>query len=131
MISFAATSNIISTSVDEVNQKSHKIIAHFTPNRSIGKVAVIRDVSTVFRVHMDQRTIGGREAGMRDAALLAVWLIGLFGLIGGVVIAVARFVRRDTARYDEQVTWAAYAPGNGDRHDGSAPGSEKGKSSES
>ncbi|TVY00631.1 hypothetical protein [Cohnella terricola] len=45
---------------------------------------------------------------MRDAALLAVWLIGLFTLIGGVLAAVARFVRRDSARYDEQFTWAAF-----------------------
>jgi uncharacterized membrane protein HdeD (DUF308 family) len=40
---------------------------------------------------------------MRDAALLAIWLIGLFGLIGGVLAAVARFVKKDSMRYDEQL----------------------------
>jgi hypothetical protein len=45
---------------------------------------------------------------MRDAALLAVWLIGLFGLIGCVMAAVARFVRKDSIKYDKQFTWSAY-----------------------
>lgn len=45
---------------------------------------------------------------MRDAALLMVWLIGLFGLIGCVLAAVARFVRKDSIRYDRQFTWSAY-----------------------
>jgi uncharacterized membrane protein HdeD (DUF308 family) len=45
---------------------------------------------------------------MRDAALLAVWLIGVFGLIGGVMAAVARFVKRDSTKYDEQFTWKTF-----------------------
>lgn len=47
---------------------------------------------------------------MRDAALLFVWLVGLFSLIGGVLAAVARFVRKDSIRYDERFTWASFAP---------------------
>lgn len=68
---------------------------------------------------------------MRDAALLAVWLAGLFGLIGAVVIAVARFVRRDTTRYDEQVTWSSYGSDSGGRRGESALQKEGGKSAES
>jgi len=47
---------------------------------------------------------------MRDAALLFVWLAGLFSLIGGVLAAVARFIVKDSTRYDEEFTWAAFAP---------------------
>jgi len=54
---------------------------------------------------------------MRDAALLFVWLVGLSALIGGVLFAVARFVRRDSTRYDERFTWAAFAPGSRRRDD--------------
>ncbi len=43
---------------------------------------------------------------MREAAFFAVWIIGLFALIGGVLAAAARFVKRDSSAYDEQVTWA-------------------------
>jgi len=32
---------------------------------------------------------------MKDAALLAVWVIGLFTLIGGVMAAVVRFVQKE------------------------------------
>ncbi|MCD9024283.1 hypothetical protein [Cohnella silvisoli] len=46
---------------------------------------------------------------MRDAALLMVWLVGLFGLIGGVLAAVARFVKKDSVKYDKQFTWIAYS----------------------
>jgi hypothetical protein len=45
---------------------------------------------------------------MRDAALLAVWIIGLFTLIGGVMAAVVRFVNKDTSAYDKQLTWAHF-----------------------
>ncbi|MFC5467216.1 hypothetical protein ACFPPD_00695 [Cohnella suwonensis] len=45
---------------------------------------------------------------MREAALLAIWLICLFGLIGGVLAAVARFVKRDSMNYDKRFTWAAF-----------------------
>jgi len=45
---------------------------------------------------------------MKDAALLAVWVIGLFTLIGGVMAAVVRFVQKDSIRYDEQMTWAHF-----------------------
>jgi len=46
---------------------------------------------------------------MEEAAILAVWLIGLFGLIGVVMAAVARFVRRDSMNYDRQITWIGFA----------------------
>lgn len=45
---------------------------------------------------------------MRDVTLLLVWLVAMFGLIGGVMAAVARFVRRDSASYDKRFTWTAY-----------------------
>jgi hypothetical protein len=38
-----------------------------------------------------------------------VWLLALFGLIGGVMGAVARFVRRDSMNYDKRFTWASYS----------------------
>jgi hypothetical protein len=40
---------------------------------------------------------------MRDVTLLMVWLIGLFVLIGGVMAAVARFVRKDSVEYDKHI----------------------------
>jgi hypothetical protein len=46
---------------------------------------------------------------MRDAALLAVWLIGTFGLIGVVMAALARFVERDSMEYDKQFTWKSFS----------------------
>jgi hypothetical protein len=49
------------------------------------------------------------ELPMRDVTLLIVWLIALFGLIGGVMAAVARFVSRDSVKYDKQFTWASYS----------------------
>ncbi|WP_239617278.1 hypothetical protein [Cohnella mopanensis] len=52
---------------------------------------------------------------MRDAALLAIWLIGLFSLIGCVLTAVARFVRKDSMKYDRQFTWWAFRNWDGDR----------------
>ena len=51
---------------------------------------------------------------MREAALFAVWIIGLFTLIGGVLAATARFVRRDSSAYDEQITWSRF-PRNRER----------------
>jgi hypothetical protein len=54
---------------------------------------------------------------MRDLALLTVWLIGLFGLIGGVLAAVARFVKKDSTEYDKRFTWIAYSSiWNGNRN---------------
>lgn len=55
---------------------------------------------------------------MRDAALLTVWLIGLFGLIGCVLAAVARFVKKDSMNYDRQFTWQAYPLWEGKRTEG-------------
>jgi hypothetical protein len=53
---------------------------------------------------------------MRDVTLLMVWLIALFGLIGGVMAAVARFVRRDSVKYDKRFTWASYSIWNSSRN---------------
>jgi uncharacterized membrane protein HdeD (DUF308 family) len=50
---------------------------------------------------------------MRDVTLLMVWLIGLFVLIGGVLAAVARFVRKDSVDYDKRFTWATHSLWNG------------------
>ncbi|RKP55319.1 hypothetical protein D7Z26_08945 [Cohnella endophytica] len=46
---------------------------------------------------------------MREAVLLFIWLVGLFGLIGGVLVAVARFVKKDSMNYDKRFTWAAFS----------------------
>ncbi len=46
---------------------------------------------------------------MRDAALLAVWLIGIFGLIGVVMAALARFVEQDSMEYDKRFTWKSFS----------------------
>jgi uncharacterized membrane protein HdeD (DUF308 family) len=62
---------------------------------------------------------------MRDAALLAIWLIGLFGLIGGVLAAVARFVKKDSMKYDKQFTWIGYSSlWKGNRNKNSNPKDE-------
>ncbi|QJD81715.1 hypothetical protein [Cohnella herbarum] len=55
---------------------------------------------------------------MRDAALLTVWLIGLFGLIGCVMAAVARFVKKDSMKYDKQFTWQSYPSWESKRTEG-------------
>ncbi|MDQ0059502.1 hypothetical protein [Paenibacillus harenae] len=38
-------------------------------------------------------------------AYLAIWLIGMFGIIGIVIGSVAKFVRDDSLAYDEQFIW--------------------------
>ncbi|MBB6729566.1 hypothetical protein [Cohnella zeiphila] len=38
-------------------------------------------------------------------AILVLWLIGLFGLIGFVMAAVVRLVRHDTLEYDREFLW--------------------------
>ncbi|WP_372663265.1 hypothetical protein [Cohnella sp.] len=48
---------------------------------------------------------------MKDVTLLLVWLIAMFGLIGGVMAAVARFVRKDSMNYDKRFTWSDYDSG--------------------
>lgn len=52
---------------------------------------------------------------MRDVTLLMVWLIGLFVLIGAVMAAVARFVRKDSMEYDRRFIWSTYLQRNGNR----------------
>jgi len=43
-------------------------------------------------------------------AYLALWLVGLFGIIGIVVNAVARFVEQDSQSHDEQFVWRRRLP---------------------
>lgn len=46
---------------------------------------------------------------MRDQAVyLWVWLVGLFGILGIVLAALTRMVKRDTSAYDKKFTWQAY-----------------------
>lgn len=40
-----------------------------------------------------------------DFAILVVWLIGLFSLIGFVMAAVAQLVRKDTMEHDKRFVW--------------------------
>jgi hypothetical protein len=42
---------------------------------------------------------------MNEPIYLVVWLTGLFGLIGFVIAAVARLVRRDSIEYDRRFVW--------------------------
>ena len=42
---------------------------------------------------------------MNEPAILGIWLIGLFGLIGAVLAAVAQLVEKDTMNYDSKFTW--------------------------
>jgi len=42
---------------------------------------------------------------MTEMVLLGIWLIGLFGLVGGSVYFIYRGVREDSARYDELYIW--------------------------
>lgn len=50
---------------------------------------------------------------MRDAVYLAIWLTGLFGLIGLVLAGVRRVVRRDSLEYDRRFLWDRF-----ERYDG-------------
>lgn len=45
---------------------------------------------------------------MENLAILAVWLVGLFILVGIVLVALTKMVRRDTMRYDKRFTWQAH-----------------------
>ena len=42
---------------------------------------------------------------MTEMVLLGVWLIGLFGLVGGAVYFIYRGVSEDSVRYDELYVW--------------------------
>ncbi|WP_424765926.1 hypothetical protein [Paenibacillus sp. sgz302251] len=47
---------------------------------------------------------------LAEYAFLMIWLIGMFGIIGTVVGAVARFVRSDSQSHDEQFVWKRRLP---------------------
>jgi len=45
-----------------------------------------------------------------EYAKLVVWLIGLFGIVGIVIVYVARFVIKDSFAYDEPFVWRRKLP---------------------
>ncbi|MBM7564321.1 hypothetical protein [Paenibacillus sacheonensis] len=45
-----------------------------------------------------------------EAAYLAVWLIGLFGIVGTVCVYVAKMVIQDSTTYDESYVWKRKLP---------------------
>ncbi|WP_164779575.1 hypothetical protein [Paenibacillus kobensis] len=45
-----------------------------------------------------------------EYANLFVWLIGLFGIVGIVIVNVARFVIKDSLAYDESFVWRRKLP---------------------
>jgi|GEM_PF-5722885 len=51
---------------------------------------------------------------MTEMVLLGVWLIGLFGLVGGAVYFIYRGVSRDSGRYDEMYIWKETGRGAAD-----------------
>lgn len=50
-----------------------------------------------------------------DYAHLFVWLIGLFGIVGVVIVNVAKFVIKDSLAYDEAFVWRRKLPKNARR----------------
>ncbi|MBB3109134.1 hypothetical protein FHS18_001186 [Paenibacillus phyllosphaerae] len=47
---------------------------------------------------------------MNEAIYLAVWLMGLFGIVGVVSWCLARMVIDDSMNYDEQHVWQRKLP---------------------
>ncbi|MDQ8733531.1 hypothetical protein [Paenibacillus sp. LHD-38] len=45
-------------------------------------------------------------------AYLAIWLLGMFGIIGIVIGSVAKFAIRDSLSHDEQFVWRRRLPAN-------------------
>ena len=45
-----------------------------------------------------------------EAAHLVLWLIGLFGIVGGVSFCIARMITRDSFTYDELFVWKRKLP---------------------
>ncbi|WP_171056088.1 hypothetical protein [Paenibacillus sinopodophylli] len=45
-----------------------------------------------------------------EYAYLALWLLGMFGIIGVVVGAVAKFAIEDSLSHDEQFVWRRRLP---------------------
>lgn len=43
-------------------------------------------------------------------AYLALWLVGMFGIIGIVVGSVAKFAKQDSLSHDEQFVWRRKLP---------------------
>ncbi|WP_190287533.1 hypothetical protein [Paenibacillus darwinianus] len=42
---------------------------------------------------------------LKEAIMLAVWLIGLFFIIGIAVVGIWRMLIRDSFKYDEKFVW--------------------------
>ncbi|WP_246627796.1 hypothetical protein [Paenibacillus oenotherae] len=47
---------------------------------------------------------------VQESVYLAVWLLGLFGLVGIVSICVARLIIHDSRAYDEHFVWKRKLP---------------------
>jgi len=47
---------------------------------------------------------------MKEAAELVVWLIGLFGIVGIVIVLTAKMVIHDSFGYDEPYVWRRKLP---------------------
>ncbi|MBW7453240.1 hypothetical protein K0U00_04225 [Paenibacillus sepulcri] len=47
---------------------------------------------------------------IKEAAELVVWLIGLFGICGIVIVLTAKMVIHDTFDYDEPFVWRRKLP---------------------
>ncbi|CAM4292625.1 hypothetical protein FHS16_002342 [Paenibacillus endophyticus] len=45
-----------------------------------------------------------------EYAYLALWLLGMFGIIGIVIGAVAKFAMEDSLSHDEQFVWRRRLP---------------------
>ncbi|MCK9859764.1 hypothetical protein [Paenibacillus sp. ATY16] len=46
----------------------------------------------------------------QEYAYMAVWLLGLFGIVGTVIACVARFVVNDSLSYDQTHVWRRKLP---------------------
>ncbi|ACT02457.1 MULTISPECIES: hypothetical protein [Paenibacillus] len=46
----------------------------------------------------------------QEYAYMAVWLLGLFGIVGTVIACVARFVVKDSLSYDQTHVWRRKLP---------------------
>jgi hypothetical protein len=53
---------------------------------------------------------------LKEAAYFAVWLVGMFTIVGVVCAYVAKMVIRDTTSYDEPFVWKRKLPEETDRN---------------
>ncbi|RAP76527.1 hypothetical protein DL346_14200 [Paenibacillus montanisoli] len=63
------------------------------------------------RIKCTQASILGKAGCLvAEAAHLAVWLVGLFGIVGTVCVCVAKVVIHDSVAYDEAFVWRRKLP---------------------